>query len=300
LSEEVSRARRAFSLSLKEGFSEVTEEKIRNRRFRLRTQTLGRLGKPLKVLLSMVLMAFLSYIAIVQMKHLFFGTSYFEIRSVELEGNSTIKREDLLRFSGLAPGLNVFSFDRQAIIDRLLQHPWVKSASVALKGLYTVKLTITERIPFLYAKANTSFFEISEDGVILSTDSFGEKEIPIITGLAVDGRQPGESLENNDGFREARSWVNELPAPMLAEFSEIDFSSIHNPYIFLRTGEKLFPSTLDDLKTRIGFLRALLDNLKKNNIEPAYLDLRAPNQIVVKPKKPFSTPERGKQEVVGR
>ena len=41
----------------------------------------------------------------------------------------------------------------------------------------------------------------------------------------------------------------------------------------------------EDFKNRYVFLRALLDNLHKNNVEPFYLDMRANNDIVIRPKK---------------
>ncbi|NLI77420.1 MAG: FtsQ-type POTRA domain-containing protein [Candidatus Riflebacteria bacterium] len=298
--EEATRGRRPYPLPLKEGFSDSTEERIRNRRFRVRAQSLGRLAKPLMVVLSLALIALLSYLAIVQMKHLFFGTRYFEIRSIEVNGLNTVVRDDLLKFAHIAPGLNILTFDRSALRERLLQHPFVKEAEVSLRGMYTLKITVQERTPFMYVRSGTGFMEIAEDGVILTTEGFGEKEIPIITGLALNGKQAGDSLAEHDGFREARAWVASLSSPILAEISELNFASRHNPYIFLRTGIKLFPSGLDDLKNRFDYLRALLDNLKRNNVEPEYIDLRAPNEIVVKPRKPFRALEGSKQAVAGR
>ncbi len=300
LSQDAVKARKPFSLPLKEGFSETTEERIRTRRFRLRVRSLGRLGKPLKILLSLGLIALLSYIAVVQMKHLFFGTSYFEIRAIEVEGLSAIARADLMRFANVAPGQNILTFDRQALQERILRHPWVKECRVGLAGMFTLRIAVVERTPFLYVKSGTAFLEVADDGVILMANGAGDKEIPIVTGLAVEEKQAGDSLADHDGFREAKTWVIGLPAPILAEISEINFTSIHNPYIFLRTGVKLFPRSLEDLRARFGFLRALLDNLRKNNVEPEYLDLRAPNDIVVKPRKPIRTIEGGKREVAGR
>lgn len=300
LSQEAIKARKPFSLPLKEGFSDTIEERIRTRRFRLRVKSLGRLGKPLKILLSTVLIVGLSYLAVVQMKHLFFGTSYFEIRAIDVEGLSTLTRADLMKFANIAPGQNILTFDRQALQERILRHPWVKDCRVELAGLFTLRIAITERTPFVYLKAGTAFLEVAEDGVILATNGAGEKDIPIITGLDVAGRQAGDSLADHDGFREAKTWITELPGAILGEISEINFTSLHNPYIFLRTGVKLFPRGIEDLRHRFAFLRALLDNLRKNNVEPEYLDLRAPNDIVVKPKKPIRTSEGGKPSVAGR
>ena len=59
---------------------------------------------------------------------------------------------------------------------------------------------------------------------------------------------------------------------------------LYNPYLILLNGVKIIPKSLEDFKIKYDFLCALLDNLRKNNVEPFYLDMRAPNKIVVRPK----------------
>lgn len=231
------------------------------------------------------MMAGLSYLAIVQLKHLFFETSYFEIRGIEVQGLQILKREAILNLAGVAPAMNVLNLDRDEIRARLLTHPVIRDAQVELSGLNALRLKITERTPLLYAKAGTAFMEIADDGVILATDTYGERDLPIITGLLLDGKKVGDPLNDHDGFLEARTWVTNLGATALKGISELNFSNVQNPYLFLAGGEKVFPKNLEDFRERYVFLYALLDNLKKNNVEPDTLDMRAPNEIVVKPKK---------------
>jgi len=266
-------------------------ERVRSRGFRVRFQSLGRWARPLKMLGFLALMASLSYLAIVQLKYLFFGTSYFEIRDIAVEGASGISRDEVLRLAGVAPGTNVINLDREAVRRQLLMHPLIRDAAVELKGLCSVRLRINERIPMLYVKVGSSFLEISEDGVILSNTGMGERDLPIVTGLDMRDKDVGDSVAENDSFVEARTWVTQLGSGTLSDISELNFGSVQNPYLFLVTGEKVLPKSLEDFKERHAFLRALLDNLKKNNVEPEYLDMRAPNDIVVKPRRARNTME---------
>jgi len=277
--------RRLFSLPVRGTISEGSIERIRSRTMRSRLQSLGRLVQPLKFVACVALIAGLSWVAIVQLRHLFFSTSYFEIRTIEIEGNRLLKREAVLNLAGVAPAMNVLSLDRQEIRDRLLTHPVIREARIDLSGLYTLRLILTERSPMLYVKAGTAFLEIAEDGMILATGSFGERDLPIVTGLQVEGRKVGESLLQLDSFYEARNWVTGLGDSILKGISELNFGSVQNPYVFLVSGEKIIPKSLEDFRSRYVFLCALLDNLKKNNVEPDTLDMRAPNEIVVKPKR---------------
>lgn len=265
--------------------SDSVMDRVRSRNFKIRFQSMGRWARPLKVIGFLALIASLSYLAIVQLRYLFFGTSYFEISDIAVEGASEIAREEVLRLAGVAPGANVINLDREAVRRQLLMHPMIKDAAVELKGLCSVRLRVTERIPLLYVKVGTSFLEISEDGVILSNTGMGERDLPIITGVDFGDRAVGDSVAEHDGFVEARTWVTELGSGTLSDISELNFASVQNPYLFLINGEKVLPKSLKDFKERHAFLRALLDNLKKNNVEPEYLDMRAPSDIIVKPRR---------------
>ncbi|OQA05177.1 MAG: Cell division protein DivIB [bacterium ADurb.Bin374] len=277
--------RRSFYQAPRSSMSDSVMDRVRTRSFRIRFQSMGRWVRPLKALGFLALMASLSYLAIVQLKYLFFGTSYFEIRDIVVEGVAQLPREEVLRLAGIAPGTNVINLDREAVRRQLLLHPMVRDASVELKGLCSVRLRVTERVPLLYVKMGTSFLEISDDGVILSNTGMGERDLPIITGIEFHDKEVGDSVAEHDGFVEARNWVTRLGSGTLSDISELNFASVQNPYLFLVSGEKVLPKSLEDFKERHAFLRALLDNLKKNNVEPEYLDMRAPSDIVVKPRR---------------
>jgi len=283
LSEDLNNNGRGFRLPGRE-LPESTREKLKQRRYRSRLLSLSRIVGPLKIFAFVLIIVSLAYLSIIQLRHLFFNTSYFELKSIEVTGNSTIAREEIINTAGISPALNVFLIDREAVRKRLINHPGIKNAKVELKGLYNLHLEISERVPVLYAKVGTTFYEISDDGVIINTESLGEKALPIITGLKLETSGAGESLKDNDSFFIAQHWVKNLEAGILENISEINFLNPQNPYLFLVSGEKIFPRSLEDFKNRYNFLRALLDNLRKNNVEPIYLDMRAPS-IVVKPRK---------------
>ncbi len=284
LSEDLSNNKRAYLLPPKRTLPDNTREKLRQRKYRSRLQNLSRFVGPLKVLGFTLIIISLCYLSLVQLKHIFFGTSYFELKKIEVSGNSYLTKNSVLKIAGIAPGLNVLLIDRDGIKQRLLGNPFIKSAEVKLEGLYNLRLLVDERKPFLYAKVGASFLEIASDGVVMSIRSTPDFNFPIITGLNLETSRPGDSLLDNDGFFTARKWINFLGPEILSQLSEINLFSLQNPYVYLLSGEKVFPRSLEDFKKRYLFLRALLDNLRKNNVEPIYLDMRAPSEIVVRPR----------------
>jgi cell division protein FtsQ len=290
---------RPFVLPRRNALSKTTLERIRGRSFRARLKGFSLWLGPLKAVFFIGAFLLLSYVSIVQLRQLFFFTSYFELKKIEVLGLNNLKRDEVVKLAGVAPLMNIFNLDRDLVKSRLLLHPAVKSAVVRLSGLYTLEIVIQERMPLFYCKWGTSFLEISDDGILLASGTSMAGSLPLITGIPLNDKRLGESLHQVDGFSEARNWVTRLHEKTLAVISEINFSSVENPYIFLVSGEKIYPRNLEDFQNRFLFLRALLDNLKKNRVEPEYLDLRAPNEIVVKPRSAKSAHEGGIRNLAG-
>ena len=258
-----------------QSLSAEVETKLRKKGYKKRVKTASEAIKPLKILGFLLIFASLSYLIITQLRYIFFSTSYFELKEFEVSGNKTLDRDYIIKKSGIAPAQNIFFLETDNVKQRLLEEPFIKNADIELSGLNTLKITITEREPFIYAKNGVAFYEISEDGVILSTEGMGDKDLPIITGLKLDDTIVGSTINKNDDFVTAKNWLEILEKKELKHISEINFSNYQNPYIIMLTGEKILPLSAEDFKTRYVFLRALLDNLRKNNVETFYLDMRA-------------------------
>ncbi len=283
---EPGHSRKSFLVLPSRGtLSRETMERIRGRGFRARFQYFAKWAGPLKVIFFLSALVGLSYLSILQLKQLFFATSYFELKKIELEGARALKRDEVVKLAGVSPSMNILLLDKDAIRSRLLLHPGISSVQVNLDGLYTLKIVISERVPVMYLKGKVNFFEVAEDGIILGVSDQAVKDLPIITGFPGLENKIGESIGNVDGFQEAKVWIKSLDGKILKNISELNFSNLENPYIFLVSGEKVIPRSLEDFTTRYNFLCALLDNLRKNKVEPDYLDFRAPNEIVVKPRK---------------
>ncbi len=236
-------------------------------------------------MLVFVCIAAFLYLALVQLRTLFFETSYFEVKQLEVHGAHRLTREEVIRIAQVAPSMNVFGIDSTAIQQRLQANPLVDTANVELSGLYTLVVSIRERLPLFFAKVGPRFIEVGQDGHILSVGTMGASDLPIFTGLPWDKLRPGDAVSSNDEFVIARRWVDTLGPAILKEIAEINLANPDEPYLFLVSGERVMPKSLDDFKARYTFLGALLDNLKRNAVEPDYLDMRAQNEIVVMPRR---------------
>lgn len=274
-----------FLLPPKKELPDETRAKIKKRRRKKSLKGASKVIYPLKILGFTLIIISLCYLSIVQLKHLFFGTSYFEIKKIKVINNKRLTTTQILKLANIAPGLNIFKINRDQILSSITSDPNIKDAKITFEGMYNIKITVQERTPLFYAKQGSHFLEISDDGMVIGSKPICKSSLPIITGLKLENFKLGDNINNLDSFFVARKWVRNLKNNFLENISEINFSSSQNPYVYLTSGEKIYPSSLEKFKKQKSFLRALLDNLKKNNVEPIYLDLRAPGEIVIKPKK---------------
>lgn len=268
-----------------QNLSEEVNDKLRAKGYKSRLKTASNAVAPLKAIGFILIFISLSYVVISQLKYIFFSTSYFELKDFEVTGNKQLEKETILKKAGIAPAQNIFYLDCEEIRQSILEEPLIKDAQVGLQDLNTLKIEVTERVPFIYAKNGVAFYEVSDDGVIINTEGMGEKELPIITGLKLENCELGTSIFKNDDFFIAKNWVETFDEKIFKGISEINFSNCQNPYIIMLTGEKIYPRNAKDFKNRYVFLLALLDNLHKNNVEPFYLDMRALNDVVIRPRK---------------
>lgn len=264
--------------------SAETRKKLKSKRSKAMLLNMAKLVPKLKHIGFILLTLALLYVAVNKLNYLFFKTSYFELKEFEVTGHELFTREDIIKAAGLAPAMNIFSINREQGVQSLLKNPHIKSANLEFEGIYKLKIAIEERKASFYVKIGIAFYEISDDGVVLSTEGMGEKDMPIITGLDLRNVSAGDSLISNDGFYIAKKWLNRLDKSLLENISEINFSSTQNPYVILLSGVKIYPKNVEDFKKRFDFLCGLLDNLRENKVKPFYLDMRG-DHIVVRPKK---------------
>ena len=159
-----------------QSLSEEVRDRLRKKGYKRRLRIFSDVIAPMKILGFVLIFISLSYLIVTQLKYLFFQTSYFELKDFEVVGNSVLDSDYILKKAGIAPAQNVFSLETDEIRQRLLEEPLIKDIKVELSSLNSLRISVTERTPIIYAKKGIAFYEISEDGVILNTEGMGEKD----------------------------------------------------------------------------------------------------------------------------
>jgi len=109
---------------------------------------------------------------------------YFRAKTLEVEGNRVLSKEEILKEAGITPGDNILSVNISMVRKKIMANPWVAEAEVGRKIPSGIIIKITEHKCIAVLDLGKKFL-LNESGEIfkekVATDPGG---VPIIQGLA--------------------------------------------------------------------------------------------------------------------
>ncbi|MFH1652925.1 MAG: FtsQ-type POTRA domain-containing protein [Pseudomonadota bacterium] len=130
------------------------------------------------LVVSFVLSAlFVAYMGIVR-------GSYFTVNRVDIEGEMKIVDKGAVeRVAAIPDGISLFSLNVDDVQKRLLEHPWIKAATVRRRLPNTVWIYVEEHKPVAIL-SNNSLSYVDEDGEVFKGVDAGEpRNMAIISGI---------------------------------------------------------------------------------------------------------------------
>lgn len=124
-----------------------------------------------------------------------------DVRSVEIDGASSLTRDELLSLAGVGEATNWLSFDAAQAAERLVAHPRIAQASVKKGFLGALSIELVEREPaaLVYARGDSGRQEahcVDAEGVVFAPLSArpAARELPVLSGIEIRGLRYGMRL----------------------------------------------------------------------------------------------------------
>jgi cell division protein FtsQ len=124
------------------------------------------------------LLLILAYDAVTQ-------SSYFEARTITVEGNQRCSKERILKQAGLKLHDNILSINLNTLRYRLMADPWVAAAEVERELPDAIHVRIKERVPIAIVDLDRLFYLDEEGEIFKSVESSDKARVPVVTGLAL-------------------------------------------------------------------------------------------------------------------
>lgn len=249
------------------------------RRPRERTARSGR-GRQVRRVL--VVMGAIGLLAIVPWREL--RQRHAVLKSVRVSGLRYLDGARVVRVAKLAEGQDLLSIDLGRVRARMLADPRIERAEVRRAGLRGIELKITERVPAL-AVAHGEPWEIDSGGVLLEPLQRGViADVPILTGADFSKYRPGARIRTR-AVQRGLAWaaiLSDNALRLAGQVSEVDISEDRVTRLVLMNGVRVIGTAWPPDTRQLSGLRATLADLQSKGMTPGEVDVRIPEQIIVR------------------
>jgi len=207
----------------------------------------------------------------------------FSINEINLVGHKRLSNEELSSWIEPIIGKNIFKLELDRISKRLVEHPWIQSASarrVFPQGIY---VEIKERTPFAKIQME-QVYVMDNYGVLLGADLRGTNKLPTITGIKMKNPKIGSNVADEEiirGLKMMRS-LNQLPMFGKNPIDNVHISSRYRITFSTNTQDVKVHMRPEIAQESFKNLVLALGAIEKNEKDLSYIDLSFKNRVVVK------------------
>ena len=226
-------------------------------------------------------------------KRLFFENPDYQVKTIELQTDGTLQREQVLKAAGLHEGANIFSVNLASVRDRIQQLPQADEVEIVRKLPGEIDIRIVERKPVAWITSETEIndpfasdaaFLVGARGVLMKqkkllTEYLG---LPLIVGCSSESLEAGKTIESPEA-KTALELLHLTESSFLQTRFQIREIDISKNYCLLVTDKNrsrvMFG--LNDLEGQLRRLQVFLDYCDNTKQELETLNLVAQRNIPV-------------------
>jgi len=270
----------------------LLDVKVRSRR-----ATQHQVRSAMGVLWKMVLVAGLctgGYVGVREAAaRLFFANPDYQVKTIELQTDGTLQREEMLKTADLHEGENIFSVNLAQIRDRLQQLPQADEVEVVRKLPNEIDIRIVERRPVAWITSETDItdpfasdaaFLVGRRGVLMKQKKLLPEYLglPLILGCKTESLEQGKVIESPEA-QTALELLRLTESSLLQTRFQIREIDISRSYYLLVTDKShsrvMF--ALNDLEDQLRRLQVFLDYCDKTKQELETVNLVPQRNIPV-------------------
>jgi hypothetical protein len=226
-------------------------------------------------------------------RRLFFENPDYQVKTIELQTDGTLQREQVLKAADLREGENIFSVNLAQIRDRIQQLPQADEVEVVRKLPNEIDIRIVERRPVAWITSETEVtdpftsdhaFLVGRRGVLMKqkkllTEYLG---LPLILGCTSESLEPGKVIESPEA-KTALELLSLTERSVLQTRFQIREIDISKSYCLVVTEKNHGRVTfgLSDLEDQLRRLQVFLDYCDNTKQELGTLNLIAQRNIPV-------------------
>jgi len=208
---------------------------------------------------------------------------HFNINKINWVGHQRLSTKDLSLWVGPIIGENIFQLDLNKISQKLVEHPWVQTASVRRVFPQSLHLELKERIPFAKVQLG-KIYVMDNFGILLGLEERKFDELPLITGISAKNPKSGSNVVNEDMIHGLKMmyYINQIPMFKINPIDTVHINSRSSVTFVARNRDMEVHMRPEMAQESFKNLMLVLNMIGKDERDLSYIDLSFKNNIVVK------------------
>ena len=190
-------------------------------------------------------------------------TVFFNVKEVNVTGNSIYTNNDIILASGIKTGDNLIRLGSSKAEKKIVSSlPYVDTATITKKFPDKVEIEVTPSKEFANIKYESGYLLISDSGKILSYSVSPKQGYPIIIGCENENFDPGKpvTIADEENEKAFYSLIETMIAEDVTEkITEIDISDRYNISIVYDDRIRVELGSLNDLSYKLRFSYMLVN-----------------------------------------
>lgn len=212
-----------------------------------------------RFILSLILISLLIVFAL--------KTDFFVINDIKVIGNKNITKDTLINASSINIGENIFKISISSAEKSIKKLPYTKEINIMRKFPKGIAIEITERKEMAQIKDISSFILIDEEGQVLDIKDNNKENLPIIIGLKIKNKKPGNNIFLDIDSKNKLDFIKEgYDLGLLQKIKEVDMADNNNINLTLIEDIGVAFGTLDNVKYKLDLLDEILRDIRKDQI----------------------------------
>lgn len=217
-----------------------------------------------------------------------FSLPIWRIDKVRVTGNNYLPEAKIINIAMIPQGENIFMIDLEEVTKRFSNIIQIKSIMVKRKLPGTIVFEVTERSPYAIAVIDGAAALVDDDGYIISRQGLETSgyrmdiaKYPVIRGITKKSLERGIRLGSGDRAF-VKSALSSLSRFMDISSIQIETGNKEDIIIYIEDMLKVKIGDPADIERKIMVVKALLGSIKGKWPKVAYIDVRVPDDPVIK------------------
>lgn len=196
------------------------------------------------------------------------NSTFFHIEAINIKNNKILKKEDILRQSGLRKNTNIFKFKSSIIEENLNKNPFIKSVEVKRKLPNRVNIDVKERNKTFLFQYISMYLVVDEEGFIMEHLESTDEKLPTVKGFNTEFTETGENVFLKEENENLKIFINDAKSVnILTKIEEIDKDFANDVNIKLKNGIFVAFGTLNNVKYKLSLLKEILKDIEEKEIK---------------------------------